>query len=169
MKVFGIILTAAAICITGNYFSRLKVKRVKILKNFVMFIKYLRTQIEFSKQPLEKIIEQAVASGEFENCGFLGLCLDKLKNGVALPVAWKASADEFLSSSPITKEDCRILKDFSNSLGSSDTGGQIRNCDTYIGILELGIETLQKSTDKSVKIINTLSLFAAAFVIIFFI
>lgn len=169
MKLFGIILTAAVICITGNYFSRLKVKRVKILENFVMFIKYLRTQIEFSKQPLEKIIEQAVASGEFENCGFLKLCLDKLKKGIALPVAWKASAEEFQNRSPITKEDCRIFKDFSNALGSSDTGGQIRNCDTYIGILELNIGVLQKSTDKSVKIINTLSLFAAAFVIIFFI
>lgn len=169
MKLFGIVLTAATICITGNYFSRQKIKRISILENFVMFIKFLRTQIEFSKQPVEKIIEQAVDSGEFESCGFLKLCLDRLKKGEPLQSAWKSSADCFLNRSPITVGDCRTLKDFSNLLGSSDTGGQMRNCDTYIGILQLNIETLKKSADKSVKIINTLSLFAAAFVIIFFI
>ena len=169
MKSFAIILTAAVICITGNYFSRLKIKRVKILESFVMFIKYLRTQMEFSKQPIERIIGQAVESGEFENCGFLGGCHKKIKSGVGLTDAWKDSVDKFFGCSPLTAEDCRTLKDFSNALGSSDIGGQIRNCDTYIGILELNIDSLKKSTDKSVKIINTLSLFAAAFVIIFFI
>ena len=57
MRISGIALIAIVICITGNYFSSLKVKRVKILECFLTFIGYLRTQIEFSQQPLERIFE----------------------------------------------------------------------------------------------------------------
>lgn len=169
MRISGIALIAIVICITGNYFSSLKVKRVKILECFLTFIGYLRTQIEFSQQPLERIFEQAVESNEFNDCGFLKMCLSNIKNGLELSNAWKSSVDMFSKASPLTNQDCRTIKGFSNSLGSSDIGGQIRNCEAYSEILKQSICNLKKSTDKAVKIINTLSLFLAAFVIIFFI
>ena len=92
-----------------------------------------------------------------------------IKNGLELSNAWKSSVDTFSKASPLTNQDCRTIKEFSNSLGSSDIGGQIRNCEAYSEILKQSICNLKKSTDNSVKIINTLSLFLAAFVIIFFI
>ena len=103
MRMSGIALIAIVICITGNYFSSLKLKRVKILECFLTFIGYLRTQIEFSQQPLERIFEQAVESNEFNDCGFLKMCLVNIKNGLELSTAWKSSVDTFSRASRLKR------------------------------------------------------------------
>lgn len=169
MKTAGLIIVSAIICFTGNYFSKRKTQAVKILETTVLFIKYIKTQIGFIRTPLEKIFESADKTKEFICCKYIKNTYEKLEKGLPFENAWISCINEFYSEAPIDENTKQMLISFANVLGESDINGQMQNCDTYIGLFEEKISALKNKTEKSVKLINTMTVFAASFIVILFI
>ena len=166
MKTAGILITALILALTGNYLAVLTEKRIKTLECIVLMIKSIKTQISSARIPLTDIIDNLLASGQFDNLSFLTAVKSDISNGESFQKSWEKALKSFAGINGLTKEDTALIIRFGENLGSSDTNGQTENCNTFIEMLSAEIQHLKSKAQSKVKIYNSMGVLSAALVII---
>lgn len=141
-------------------------KRILSLKQLLVFIETINSQISFSKKTIQEIIENISLKEEMK---LKIICeLSENKSG-DFQSAWRNSVNRYYSDDFLDKEDAKILLSFGNSLGVTDIEGQENNCRLHILMLEKQLTTAEENLKEKSKINTALSSFLAlASIIIFY-
>ena len=75
---------------TGALVSRGMLLRVRELERSLQMLASLRAQLQFSRPPLERMMEE-VCAGECP--AFLPGCLTRMRFGIAFPEAWRGALE----------------------------------------------------------------------------
>lgn len=162
----GIVILMTICIFAGNYLARRSLERVRILETVILMIRNIRTQIEYARLPIEQLLDFLEKNSDFKKLTFISNSKKLLSEGESFQNAWSYSINNFYENSPLKDEDKNLLIAFSTGFGSSDTSGQLNNCDTYINLLEMKTQQLRDKCDSSVKIYNSLGLLCGTLVAI---
>lgn len=166
LKILGLSLLSALIVLAGNTLAKRKIERIEILESISLMIKYINTQIVYSRLSVPKLLESLEKSGEFSKLSFLSEANTLLSKGNDSGTAWRTAVDDYLKISPLLREDGEMLNAFFNGLGSTDTQGQKSNCETYSELFKQRADGMRKKAEASAKVCNCLGMMAAALVFI---
>lgn len=155
-------MISAILIMTGNILGRKMPERIKTLECVVLMIKTIRMQIEFSRMPVKELLNYISECSEFSRLVFINGTISLLKKTDDFELAWKTSLNKNANQMGIRQDDITMLIAFSAGLGNTDVSGQISNCDTYINLFEAKLDTLQKKSESSVRICNSLGVLSAA-------
>ena len=166
MKILGLSLLSALIVLAGNTLAKRKTERIEILENISLMIKYINTQIVYTRLSVPKLLESLEKSDEFSKLYFIKEANSLLGKGTDCQAAWKTAVTDYLKISPLLKDDGEMLTAFFNGLGSTDVEGQKSNCETYSELFRLKTDSIRKKAEASAKVYNCLGLMSAALVFI---
>lgn len=141
-------------------------KRIVSLKQLLVFIENINSQISFSKKTIQEIIESISLKEEMK---LKMICeLSKDESGDFLS-AWRNTVMRYYSDDSLEKEDAEILLSFGNNLGVTDVEGQENNCRLHISMIEKQLKTAEENLKEKSRINTALSSFLAlASIIIFY-
>ena len=119
LKLIAIALLFFACGLTGAFLTRAMQVRVRELECILQMLTALRTQMQFSRAPLEAMLTQVCAQERHPQ--FLPHCLAQMQAGTPFPVAWKHAAQQ---AAGVKDEDRQLLFSVGELLGSTDASGQ---------------------------------------------
>ncbi|MDR1927608.1 MAG: stage III sporulation protein AB, partial [Oscillospiraceae bacterium] len=92
LKTIGLGLLFFACGFTGAWLTRGLTLRVRELEAVLRMLSTLRTQMQFSRAPLEAMLTQVCAQEQPPR--FLPRCLEGLRGGEAFPRAWRGALEQ---------------------------------------------------------------------------
>lgn len=141
IKLFGCILIVFCSTILGNRFSRKLSKRKEILQNFVNLLDNAYTKIKYSSNSLANIFNDSFLEYSFnENESF--------------STQWKTMLKNYQNT--LNKKDIKLLVEFSDEIGKTDTEGEISNILLYQGLLKENIESAKDDIEKKSRLYTLL-------------
>ncbi len=136
MRTVSAFLIAFSFCGAGYLFSKKLDLRVKKLEKIILMISEIKTEIEFSAQNINDIIDSLITKGDFGLLPFLNNLKEILSDGENFDFAWKKSLTVKENIGGLKKEDVELLLSFGSSLGKTDSSGQMNNCEMHIRFFE---------------------------------
>lgn len=135
--------------------DRLKMQ-VEFFEELSCFAVGLKIRIRFTSDTLAQLIE---ATGGFtEISSLLNISLTQLQNGESFHMAWKAASEKTALQYHLPEEDKRLLIQFGDGLGVSDTDGQISHLELYIHLIEERLEKIKKEAERKGKVYRLLGI-----------
>lgn len=148
-KIIGAVLLICSSTATGVIFARRLSRRKEFLQDFEAFLSSLETYIRFDNGRIEHIIEKCAVT---ENMSTLKafLCNGDDKSPVSKRwEKWVAGLSAFLG---LTKGDKKLLLEFGEALGVTDTDGQIKHIELYKTLAAKSVNEAQKSINEKSKL-----------------
>ncbi len=141
IKLLGCILLIFCSTILGNKYSRKLSKRKEILQNFVNLLDNAYTKIKYSSNSLADIF----------NDSFLGY---SFTDNLSFSAQWKNMLKNYQNT--LNDNDIKLLVEFSNEIGKTDTEGEISNILLYQGLLKENIESAKEDIEKKSRLYTLL-------------
>lgn len=140
MNILLAVIIAAFGGFTGLFFSfRLK-ETEKTMSSVLLLIKELTVQIRYTNSEIGDILSRAAESEEFKNLYFVCEC-SKLDGKGNFHLLWR----EGVKKQPfLTSKDRELLNSLGDSLGQTDTEGQL-------SFLEMYEEMIKKSLEQAAR------------------
>ncbi len=154
MKLIGILLIFLSLSSLGFGYARGCIKSQKYLEALLSLLRFIRSQIADYSSPLDKIYLQ-FENKELDSADFISALRDK---GLSYAISDRASA------LMLPEDISELLLRFSDGLGKSLTGEQLRHCDIYVSLLEEKVKKYEGELNGKCKTAKTLSVSAAAMV-----
>ncbi len=104
-------------------------KRIVILRQFLLLLETVQTQISFINTDLFSLFSYLSENKSINELTFVTKCFESLSKTDDFELLWADCINNF--KSPLTKDDSAIILSFGRQLGKSDTEGQIRNCQIH--------------------------------------
>lgn len=166
MKMSALLLIAIVIVLTGQYLNTRLKNRVFSLKQFILFIEGINSQMIFSQRNIIQIINELILS-EKKSLKTID-ALIKTQSG-NFSDNWQKAIEENARYDSFNDDDKKILLSFGKSLGVTDSEGQQKNCLLHIELLKKQLACAEDKIKDKIKINTAISgFFAAAFFIIFY-
>ncbi|NLM79603.1 MAG: hypothetical protein GX172_00545 [Clostridiales bacterium] len=105
-------------------------RRVTSFEQMERLVSFIETQIRYSGAPVYEILQKASKS-DFGKLKFLQKAADLIRGGLKPDIAWESAINLYCDDVGFTADDRGLVFDFGKGLGSSDTEGQLRHCETY--------------------------------------
>lgn len=155
VKVLCVIGAMAAACLIGITESwRLKL-RVKQLESILLFFQQMEEEIRYAANPILEII---AAHGE--DMAMLGICRQRMREGMTFPEAWQASIDA--ECGRLTKADRQYLAEFGSAFGGMDQAGQLSACQLTKERLNFQLAAAKKDVEQKAKLYRSLGMLGSA-------
>ena len=158
LKTAAMLLISAGFTFGGFGISSFYSKRIEVIKEILLMISVIETQLNYACLPVSDILNLLCESERFENLGFLLKCRTETENGEPFPSAWKNSIKS-------EKELCRLISDFTvylerlgEDIGSTDISGQLRCCEYYRRIFESELTVREETGRRYSKLFPALGL-----------
>lgn len=166
MKIIALVIIASVIILIGQYLNLKMKNRVLSLKQYILLIEGIDSQILFSKRKILQIIDELINKDETKLKAMSALVEmedeDFAKN-------WKKAIIENSKHDALNKEDEKIILSFGKNLGVTDLDGQNKNCRIHIDLLKKQLVSAECDVKEKLKINTAISsFFAVAFFIIFY-
>lgn len=158
MKLIGLLMIVLIGAMLGVKKSAGFSNRAKQLECCISMINTMSTEIRYQSTPLNEIIDVLSRREEYKPLWFLPGCTKLCHEKMSFPKAWQASIHEQSKDCSLKKDDCDILIAFGNSLGTSDTDGQLANCTLHTSLLEDSLKVARKDRDGFGKLYSSLGL-----------
>lgn len=170
IKIIGCIIIVLACSGLGFMLAARYKMRVLELRSIKMSLQILETEIAYSNTPLpDAFYMVSTKSSAPVNTIFVQMSTSlKEKNHSTVGEAFSKTIDEIREKMSITNEDIDILKSFGNSLGCSDTDGQIKNFNMAIKQLENQELKAEESRLKNERMYKNLGILAGLAIAIIF-
>lgn len=140
------------VTMTGYFVGRLMAyklsERVRVLTEIKLMIAYFKNCIGFSSPEIYDILREMSLSGSLGRLDMIDLCMKSMECGESLKDAFAGAVRHGKSCSLLNEEEKRLLMNFGESLGASDTGGQMNMCSMFE---ELFSEKLTDAEEKRKK------------------
>lgn len=129
--------------VVGFAYSNKLYKRKSTLEDFVVALTNCSTQMRYTSHSLSKIFADSFIEYSFcDNKPFAPQWTDMLKD----------------YSNILTRDDISLLSNFSHTLGTCDTLGELSNIDMYIELIRKNISDAQNDIEQKSKLYKTLGL-----------
>lgn len=125
MKLISLVAIAFACAMAGQYTAHRLNDRVTILEKILLMFGMVENEINYLNRPTSEIIKTLCEKDELRRLDFLPICLSAFESGENISEAW---AQAISRCSCVDGEDVCILYSFGESLGRSDSDGQIASC-----------------------------------------
>ncbi len=156
LKIIGAIIivicgTALGITSSNNLSSR-----VDFLENFLKFIVFTEKEITYSTDSLSNIISKFDSNGNFKK--FLTICQNELKNDASFFDSWSSAIGEVSKNLKLSERDITIVKNFGQSLGTSDIESQSIHCQLHKNLINDEISDAREVKKNKSKLYVTLGI-----------
>lgn len=125
MKLLSLTALGLVCAMIGRYIAYRLGKRVRILEKVELMFGVIESEIKFLNRPTIDLIRVLSEKEELCDLDFLPKCLSLVQSGEDISEAWACAVSK---SENTTGEDACILYSFGESLGKSDSDGQIASC-----------------------------------------
>ncbi len=140
MNILLAVISAAFGGFIGLFFSFKLKEREKIMSSVLLLTKELSVQIRYTNAEIGEILSSAAAKEEYKGLCFIEECI-KLNENDNFHLHWR----EGVKKQPfLTEKDRELLYSLGESLGQTDTEGQL-------SFLEMYQELIKKRLDQAAK------------------
>ena len=105
---------------------------------------------------------------EYKALKIYGICYNELENVRDFRVAWDNSIVKVKNQLNLDKKDFELLSAFGRGLGTTDSEGQIINCERHARLIGENIETAKKDAEVKGKLYSALGIIGGIFLVILF-
>ena len=141
---------AAAFLIAGCFFmagrqvsGKLEIRIEKLEKIYVL-LSDIKSRIEFTADCAADIFSSLSESHSYDALAFVKDCALRLSQGESFDSAWKTAVSKKENVSGLKKEDISLLFSFGGGFGTTDTTGQLSNCEIHKKLIEEKIAAAHK-------------------------
>lgn len=114
----------------GNWFSLRLTQRVKYLCGIISSISKAKTLMTFSSIEALSVMGESFGRDDLLSVHFKSGSFENFKD------LWDSFVSSVASDKVLYDDDIKLLRDFGREFGTSDTNGQVLNCDMYIKFFE---------------------------------
>ena len=140
-------------------------KRIIILRQFLLLLEAVQTQISFINTDLFSLFSYLSENKSLDELTFVNKCFESLSETDNFELLWTDCVNNF--KSPLTKDDSAIILSFGTQLGKSDTEGQIRNCQIHKCQIENQITDAEEKYKKYGNLYLKLGVLSGFLIVIF--
>lgn len=137
-------------------------RRVKSLTSLVLLVSAVKSEIEFNRKPVIKILKEAEHKKFLKRLSFVSQCVSLLEEGEDFKSAWEKALLEKSEASALTKEDIYLVSSFGLQLGTTDVNGQVNLCNLYLSLLGEKLREAEEYEKKYGKLYTQAGLFLGA-------
>ena len=168
LKITGSILILISSSAAGFYFSRLNNYRIKALLEFKKAILMLRSEIEFSADPLPAAMELIAERAGESFSEFFKAAAKRLneKKGDGISEIWKEAIESGLNKTYLAAEDIEYFKALGNTLGQMDRSLQINNLQMNIEYIDTKMDYLYNISGKNRKMYASLGILCGLLIVV---
>ena len=140
MNIFPAIITAVFGGCIGLFFSFKLKEREKIMYLALLFTKELAVQIRYTNAEIGEILVRSAQNEEYKALNFVAECINLGKND-NYHLLWR----EGVKKQPfLTAKDRELLNSLGDSLGQTDTEGQLSFLEMYEEMIKRNLEQASK-------------------------
>lgn len=137
LKILLCLVIVVSTSIVGFSYSHRLYKRQVVLRNFVLLLQKCSTMMRYSSQELSLIFSDNFMNYHFiDSMPFYDQWLEMLKNFTTI----------------LNSDDIKVLTNFAQELGATDTTGQLKNIELYTAILESHINDANVEIEKKSRV-----------------
>ncbi len=140
-------------------------KRIVSLRELIILIENIDSQISYSKKTIQEIIREFTHSADTELKTMSELI--RCENG-NFSDNWQNCVKKFSGEDCINKEDEKILLSFGKILGVTDVNGQKGNCRLHKVMLEKRLKDAEEKIKEKSRVNTAVSFFLALSIVIIF-
>lgn len=168
MKIIGLMLLFSGCCVVGFQFAQRLGDRVKVLKMYQEILIYIREEIRYAHMELDRIILNIKNRSGLYAVPAVKRMIESVACTGGFSQAWEKTLDDKEIGGVLEKEDLNVLRNFSLTLGQSDTEGQLAHCERYLSQLKRLENAAENERETKGKLYRTLGvIFGILLVIVF--
>jgi stage III sporulation protein AB len=142
-------------------------KRMKFLERLVFQLEEMKGLVEFSNRDMSTILEHLPKDTLLGK--FFGQVCNEIRNGTALPEAWKSGIRKILARTFLKKRELELMEALGEQLGAGYRENQIRQLE-YFQNKALGFyETMKKEEKERCSMYTSFGILGGMFISILFI
>lgn len=168
MKLTACFFIAFSLSCAGYMYSKKLEARVKKIEKILLFLSQIKTEIEFTADNIEAIMELLSTSSELSELKFISACAEKLHSGDDFFSAWVDALNDRQNTYAFKKDDINLLLSFGSALGKTDSSGQIRNCEMHEKMFKERLKNAVEEKNRLSKPIRITGILTGAAVLIIF-
>ncbi len=166
MRYAASFLIAVCFFMAGRLVSgRLEMRIAKLEKIYVLFSD-IKSRVEFTADCATDIFSSLSESHGYDALPFVSDCAGRLLQGESFDSAWETAISTKGNVSGLKKEDVALLFSFGGGFGTTDTTGQISNCEIHKRLIEEKIAAAYKDFDMHSRPAKGIGLLAGLAVLI---
>ncbi|MDR2647309.1 MAG: stage III sporulation protein AB [Oscillospiraceae bacterium] len=153
VKWIGLSLLFAVCGFCGAWMTYRLTVRTRELESLLQMLAYFRTQMQFSRAPLQTLLTNASR----QSCApaFLSGVMRCVSDGQVFPLAWKRAVEQ-QPNTFYCEEDRRLLLSLGELLGSTDAHGQEEGLLLHEQLAKQSLEKARRQQEKHGKTYLTL-------------
>ena len=158
----GVAFLSCGIFAGGFALAAVEQKRVRTLRNLLLLISMIESQLRFLCPPVEDLLCSLRSCASLRGFSFLTACLSALRDGAPFASAWAASIrkEPALRGLP---ETAALITALGATLGAVDVQGQLDHCAQCASQLERQLQTAERRFERSARLFPPLGLLLGAF------
>lgn len=168
LRTASLFFIAFSVACAGYLYSKRLEARVKKTEKILLLLSQIKTEIEFTAASVEDIFNSLLSSGDYSSLPFIDICRKAMQNGDDFGTAWSKSLNKTESTYALKKEDVNLLFSFGSALGTTDSSGQIRNCEMHEKLFRERLNSAEAECEKLSKPARITGILAGAAAVIIF-
>ncbi len=143
------------------YSQRLKNRCIQ-LKSAVAFVERIESEMRYTMDSCEKIIERISKDDRYKNLNFIYEFLNDFNSFTSFEQRFKQAINKEQERMSLNESDIELIKEFSSNMGTTDIEGQINNCHMYAKLLKSALNEAEEERNEKSRLYCSLSVMAAA-------
>ena len=165
LKIIGTALIIVCCTMIGNYKHVEIIKKVNVTENLIKMMIYIENNIRYFKKPLSVIFQEMYESELFLNLDFIAETYEDMKNGENFRECFIKNIT--VNQIKLDKHILKILLDFAENVGTSDSESEMKKLEYYKQILYEEEKKIKEYKEKTGKLYLSLGVFAGMAIALF--
>lgn len=166
MNVLGAVFLAVAAIMYGFYKSEIVEKRCSVLSECVSLIRHISTQIDYTDEPLQRIMLKAADNNEYKFLAFIKAVADAdFANG--FDTVWCNNVEKYSKRAFFDSKTVTLLKSLGQKLGKTDSDGQKELCAYYEEQFDLLLNEANEKKAEQVKFYRVIGFAVGLMIFVF--
>lgn len=153
LKLFGGVFIALSGLLVGIFFSSRLTARREFLTGFISFLSALETNIRYRSDDIITLIKFSCTSTLVDIFS---------SKSVVFKEFWNYSINSIPKTNGLTSEDIKLLYDFGELLGTTDTEGQLNHIALYKELFQTELDKAVEDCKNKSKLYKILGFFSGA-------
>jgi len=168
IKLFGSGIIIFASVLTGMILVNKNKQRESSLSMFILFIKYIKNEISYSRRTLSEITKTFAADKKSKKNKFLQQLEFNCNSQTLSPYSISAinALNNTKKSLSLSETDLALLSNFFNDVGKGDAESQLALCSHYLTLLDEALTDAKSTAVKKNKMTTQVSFLSGLFIVI---
>ena len=169
-KLAGLLCITGALGLTGIAKSMALKERTVLLEDYLQMLTYLRSRINYFREPLCEILHAGAKNEDLKAFSFLNEILSNIdSNPFEIERIWAQKAEEFYRNTPLKHEDINLIVYTGRFIGQTDYENQCAQFEYLEKTLEKQISDAAQEYHRKGPLYRKIGFFAGGTVALVFI